>query len=72
MFSSLYNTGEQSGRLDDTLRRLEVYFEDEGFRKLRLFTRVMNGTIYGIVMLIVAYNVITFYVGRFDSMLDGI
>jgi type II secretory pathway component PulF len=72
MFSNLYNTGEQSGRLDDTLHRLQVYFEDEGFRKLRLFTRVMNGTIYGIVVLIVAYNVITFYVGRFSSMMDQI
>jgi len=71
MFSNLYNTGEQSGRLDDTLARLTAYFEDEGFRKLRLFTRVMNGVIYGAVVIMVAIQVISFYVGRFSSMLDG-
>lgn len=61
MFVNLYNTGEQSGQLDDTLKRLQNYYQDEGFRKLRLFTRVMNGTIYGLVVLLVAFNIIRFY-----------
>ena len=72
MFANLYNTGEQSGQLDDTLHRLKVYFEEEGFRKLRVFTRVMNGTIYAILVVMVAINVIGFYVGYFNSLLGGV
>ncbi|MBC8097296.1 MAG: type II secretion system F family protein [Akkermansiaceae bacterium] len=72
MFANLYNTGEQSGQLDDTLTRLQVYYQEEGFRKLRLFTRLMNGTIYGLVALMIAYNVIRFYVGHFNSVLNSI
>lgn len=72
IFANLYNTGEQSGQLDDALARLRSYFEDEGFRRLRLFTRVLNGTIYGLVVLLVAYNVIQFYVGYFNSAINFI
>ena len=71
MFANLYNTGEQSGQLDDALKRLQNYYEEEGFRKLRLFTRIMNGTIYGLVALLVAFSVIRFYVGYFGQMFNG-
>jgi type IV pilus assembly protein PilC len=72
MFANLYNTGEQSGQLDDTLRRLQNFYEEEGFRKLRLFTRIMNGVIYGAVALLIAFNVIKFYVGYFNGLVNGI
>ena len=61
LFANLYMTGEISGKLDETLNRLHVYYQEEGFRVLRLFTRIMNGTIYGLVVAVVAYNVISFY-----------
>ena len=61
----------QSGQLDDTLRRLQTYYQDEGFRKLRLFTRVMNGTIYGLVVLLVAFNIIKFYANYLNSALQA-
>jgi type II secretory pathway component PulF len=72
MFANLYNTGEISGQLEDTLRRLQIYYQEEGFRKLRLFTRIMNGTIYGLVVLLVAFNVIRFYVGYYGGLLNGV
>jgi type II secretory pathway component PulF len=68
MFANFYLTGEQSGRLDDSLARLQAYYQDEGFRKLRLFTQLMNGSIYGLVVLLVAYNVIQFYMGYFSGL----
>ena len=71
MFANLYNTGEQSGQIDDALKRLQNYYEEEGFRKLRLFTRIMTGTIYGLVALLVAFSVIRFYVGYFGQMFNG-
>lgn len=70
MFGNFYFTGEQSGRLDDALEKLENYYHDEGFRKLRTFTRVMNGTIYGLIVLMVAYSVIHFYTGYYGNMLN--
>lgn len=72
MFANLYNTGESSGQLDDTLARLHAYYQEEGFRMLRLFTRIMNGTIYGGIVLLVAFNVIRFYVNYFGSIMNGI
>jgi type II secretory pathway component PulF len=70
MFANLYNTGEQSGQMDDTLSRLHTYYQEEGFRTLRLFTRIMNGTIYGAVVILVAYSVISFYVGYFKAAFE--
>src|SRR5262249_38393165 len=36
LFTNLYSTGEISGRLDDTLRRLHQHYQEEASRKLRL------------------------------------
>jgi type II secretory pathway component PulF len=71
MFANLYQTAEVSGKIDETLVRLNIYYEEEGFRTLRLFTRIMNGTIYGFIVLIVAYSVINFYVGYFNAALSA-
>jgi len=68
VFGNLYNTGEQSGKLDESLSRLHTYFREEGFRTLRFFTRLMNGTIYGLVVLLVAYNVIRFWLNYFGQI----
>jgi len=71
MFANLYHTGEISGKLDESLMRLQVYFRDEGFRALQMFTKVLNGTIYGLVAIIVAYNVVSFWVGYFNAAMNG-
>jgi type II secretory pathway component PulF len=72
MFANLYNTAEQSGKVEEALHRLQAYYQEEGFRKLRAFTRVMNGTIYALVVLLVAYNIISFYLGYYGAMFRGI
>jgi type II secretory pathway component PulF len=71
IFANLYSTAEQSGKLDDALARLNTYFQEEGLRTLRVFTRLMNGTIYGLVVLLVAYNVIRFWVNYYSTMLNS-
>lgn len=68
LFANLYQTGEISGKLDETLNRLHAYYQEEGFRALRLFTRIMNGTIYGLVVMVVAYNVIHFWVTYYGGI----
>jgi len=67
MFANLYHTGEISGKLDESLGRLQAYYRDEGFRTLRLFTKILNGTIYGLVVVLVAYNVLKFYSNLFSQ-----
>ena len=71
MFSNLYHTAEISGKLDETLLRLHSYYEEEGFRTLQLFTRILNGIIYGSVALMVAISVIRFWVNYFNAALGG-
>ncbi|HYG22403.1 MAG TPA: type II secretion system F family protein [Verrucomicrobiae bacterium] len=70
-FANLYSSGEQSGQLDEMLGRIKTYFEEDGFRRLSNFSRVMNGTIYGLVVMLVGYNVITFYMERFGAMFEA-
>lgn len=71
MFGNLYNTGEHSGQLDDTLERLRIYYQDEGFRVLRLFTRIMNSVIYFLIVFLIAFNVIRFYLKYYGQMMNS-
>jgi type II secretory pathway component PulF len=71
MFANLYSTAEVSGKLDEALGRLRAYYQEEGFRMLRVFTRIMNGTIYGLVAVMVAFNVIRFYASYFNQAVNS-
>lgn len=71
VFRNLYLTGETTGRLDETLLRLQSYYEDEGIRGLKFFRRVVTSVIYGTVAIIVAITVIRFYVGYFNAALNA-
>ena len=72
MFRNLYHTGEISGQIDDTLMRLRNYYQEEGFRKLRLFCRILSGVIYGIIALAIAIFIIHFYIGYFGSAFNSV
>jgi type II secretory pathway component PulF len=71
LFANLYHTGEISGKLDETLNRLHVYYQEEGFRTLRLFTRIMNGTVYGLLVAIVATQIIGFYTHYYTTAMSN-
>jgi type II secretory pathway component PulF len=71
LFANLYQTGEISGKLDETLNRLHVYYQEEGFRALRLFTRILNGVIYGAVVLVVAINIIRFWTNYYATAMNS-
>jgi protein transport protein HofC len=68
MFANQYAAGEISGKLDDTLRRLHQYYQDEGARKLQSLTQWLPRFIYLLVMLIIAYRVVRFYLGYFNTL----
>ncbi|HMJ91492.1 MAG TPA: type II secretion system F family protein [Candidatus Acidoferrum sp.] len=71
-FASLYQTGEISGQLDDALRRCHVLYQDEGSRKLKKFIFSLAGLLVGAVMLMIAFNIIKFYMGYFQQINDAI
>lgn len=71
MFVNLYHTGEISGKLDESLSRLHTYFREEGFLKLRAFTRILNGLLYAFVAILVAYNVIRFWVNYYGALVNA-
>ncbi len=69
---NLYHTGEISGKLDESLRRLQIFYQEEGFRSLKLFTRILNGVIYGLVVALVGYNVIHFWMNYYGNMMNNL
>lgn len=68
LFASQYHTGEISGQLDDVLRRLHLHYADEGARLLRLAVMLAGGLVYGLVVLLVAWQVISFWMGYFGQI----
>jgi type IV pilus assembly protein PilC len=69
-FANLYASGEISGKLDETLRRLYAYYQEEGAHKLNAFATWMPRLAYFIIVLIVAYEVIQFYSGLYGPHSD--
>ncbi len=68
VFVSLYHTGEVSGSLDDTLRRLQVLHQEEGSRQMRALAEWTPKLIYFGIVLLVAWQVISFWTGYFSSI----
>ena len=71
LFASQYATGEVSGQLDDTLRRLHAYYQEDGSRKLHAFSRWTPRAIYFCIVLMIAYRIIHFYTGYFNMVRDA-
>jgi type II secretory pathway component PulF len=70
MFSNLYASGEVSGKLDETLRRLYAHYQEEGTHKLQAFAQWVPRLIYFLVAGIIAYKIVTFYTGYFQQVND--
>ena len=68
LFANLYHTGEISGQLDETLRRLHNYYQEEGTRKLRLVAKWAPWLAYLIIMGIVAYQILSFWSGYYSNL----
>ena len=64
-FANQYATGEISGQLDDALRRLGAYYEEEGSRRLHAVAQWTPRAIYLCIALLIAYRILNFYLGYF-------
>ncbi|HZQ48118.1 MAG TPA: type II secretion system F family protein [Verrucomicrobiae bacterium] len=68
LFANLYHSGEISGQLDDSLRRLRDYYQEEGSRRLHLLSQWVPRFIYFAVAGYIAYKVIAFYTAYFREV----
>jgi type II secretory pathway component PulF len=77
LFASLYHSGEISGQLDETLGRLHTHYQEEGSRKMRAISTWLPRLVYYMVMLLVAWHIISFYQAMYgkgsdlDNVLNG-
>ena len=70
MFSNFYATGEVSGKLDDSLRKLRQYYLEEGERKLQNLANLAPKAVYFIIMICIAFAIIRFYNGLYGNGSD--
>ncbi len=68
LFSSQYATGEISGKLDETLRRLHQYYLEDGSRKLHAVSQWTPRVIYLLVALMIAWYVVRFWTNHFNQI----
>ena len=68
LFASLYQTGEISGSLDETLLRLRTLHQDEGSRQLKAISEWAPKIFYFGIMMMIAWRVLSFYIGYFGQI----
>jgi type II secretory pathway component PulF len=68
LFTSLYTTGELSGQLDNTLRRLYQHYQEEAIRKMHALAQWCPRLIYFAVLLLIGYQVIAFWTSYFSQI----
>jgi len=67
-FANHYHTGEVSGQLDETLRQLHRFYQEEGSRKLHAVAQWTPRIVYLGVALLVAYKIVHFYLDYFHQI----
>jgi type II secretory pathway component PulF len=71
MFKNLYLSAETSGNLDETMHRLFLHYQEESSRKLETISAMAPRVLYFFIVIGVAYQVISFYLGYFDMIKDA-
>ena len=72
LFANLYRTGEVSGKLDESLRNLHHYYQEEGTRKLHLVAKWCPQLAYFGIMALIAWKVIQGWMAYFQQINDVI
>jgi type IV pilus assembly protein PilC len=67
-FANLYASGEISGKLDESLRSLNRFYNEDGTRKLHAFAMWAPRLVYLLVALMIAYRIVQFYLGYFSQI----
>jgi type II secretory pathway component PulF len=70
LFANQYATGEISGQLDDTLKRLHIYYQEEGSRKLHAVALWLPRAIYLVIVLLIATYIVRSWSNYFKQIQD--
>jgi type II secretory pathway component PulF len=68
LFAGQYHAGEMAGRVDETLRHLHGYYQEEAKRLFHILAAWLPRAFYFGVVLVVAYKVVQFWLGYFDQI----
>jgi type II secretory pathway component PulF len=68
LFASQYTSGEVSGKLDETLRRLRDYYQEEGSRKLHAVAQWTPRLVYLVIALMIGWRVVSFWTSYFNEV----
>ena len=68
LFASFYQTGELSGSLDETLRRLHAIYQEEGTRRLRAVVQWSPRLVYFAIVIFVGMRIVGFWLAYFDTI----
>lgn len=68
LFCNLYNTGEVSGTLDQTLLRLHTLYQSEGLARMKNLAQWTPKLVYFGIVFFVAWKIISFYTGYFHQL----
>ena len=71
LFANMYHTGEISGQLDETLPRLHRLYQEEAGRKLRAIAEWAPKLIYFGIVLMIAWQVVSFWQNYFGIINDA-
>lgn len=70
-FTSLYRSGELSGRLDQSLAYLHADYADEAARLYKRLAEWTPRLVFLLIAGVVGYFIVTFWTGYFSGLLDG-
>lgn len=70
-FANLYQTGEISGKLDESLRQLQRIYQEQSARRYEELARWVPRAIYLLLVLWIATRIVKFWTGYFQQVQDA-
>jgi type II secretory pathway component PulF len=67
-FVQQIHSAEISGKMDEVLLRMHKFYEEKSSRQSTAAVVLMGGLVFGIVVIVVAYQIISFYAGYFGQI----
>lgn len=68
LFASHYRAGEVSGSLDDSLKHLHTFYQDEGNRRMRALAKALPFIIYLAVVFSIAFYIVRHWIMYYGGM----
>ena len=66
----LIRTGEHTGRLEETLNKVAEYYEHEAETTVDRMSRIIPLLVYLMIMGLIAWKIISFYLGYYGPLFD--